>query len=96
MIMRPSGLGIKTPLEIVHLYGDGAVSLGDGQPVVTEYPAPPMSAFELYEYAGFGRKKSVVPDHVTKLKQQYPDFFEAHTKRVFTQRFGKVKRVRII
>jgi hypothetical protein len=65
MIMRPSGLGIKTPLEIVHLYGDGAVSLGDGQPVVTEYPAPPMSAFELYEYAGFGRKKPVVPDHVT-------------------------------
>jgi hypothetical protein len=91
--MHPSDLGIKIPLEVVHLYGDGAVSLGDGQPVVTEYPCPPMSAFELHGYMGFGRRKSVVPDHVKELKKKHPDLFEEHARQVFEHRYGKVQRM---
>lgn len=95
MIMHPSDLGIKIPDEVAHLYAEGAVSLGDRQPVVTEYPNYPMSASELFLYMGFGRKKPVVPDHVKKLQKQYPDLFEAHAKAAIAHRLGQVVKVKL-
>lgn len=95
MIMHPSDLGIKTPIEVAHLYVYGAVSLGDGQPVVTEYPNYPMSASELFLYMGFGRKKPIVPRHVKNLQKQYPHLFETHAKDVIAHRLGQVVKVKL-
>lgn len=82
MIVTPDMLGIYCPDELKHMYGDDALSPGDGDPVVTEYPQYPMSGIELYSYV-----KGKEPKHCKDLQAKYPTYFDAHTKRMMPRAF---------
>ena len=80
MIMTPEMLGIVCPKELKHMYGDDAVSPGDGDPVVTEYPQYPMSAWELWAYM-----KGKHPKHCKDLQTKYPAYFDSHSKNALSR-----------
>lgn len=92
MIMTPDMLGIRCPKELEHMYAEGAVSPGDGEPVVTSYPAYPMSAFELWTSL---KKKE--PKHCKDLQKKFPTYFSAHARNALSNYLGgsKVYKVKI-
>lgn len=65
------------------MYGDEAVSPGDGEPVVTEYPQYPMSAWELWDYM-----KGKHPKHCKELQDKYPTYFDEHSKHALQKFLG--------
>lgn len=82
-VMFPDMMGIETPDELKHMYGDDAVSPGDGDPVVTSYPQFPMSGVELWRWL-----KGKHPKHCAELQKKYPNYFEKHCQQAFQQWLG--------
>lgn len=90
MIMTPELMGITCPKELIHMYDEGAVSPGDGGPVVTWYPQYPMSAWELMAYM-----KGKPPKHCADLQKQYPTYFVRHEREAFNRFLGGRKVYRM-
>ena len=82
-VMFPENLGIVCPKGLEFMYDEHAVSLGDGQPVVTWYPQYPMSAWELHSFM-----KGKVPQHCKDLQKKYPNLFAAHEREAFNRFLG--------
>lgn len=89
-VLFPEDLGIVCPKELKHLYEEGAVSPGDGNPVVSGYPQFPLSGYELIDYM-----KGKVPQHCKDLQSKYPNYFNNHARVALNKFLGGRKVYRM-